>query len=441
MQRWLGWKDAVPLRFIAAEPVTAFYQPGHNWSVAVPRCALSLGIKPSEIRLHNTGIAVRGQGDNPWSVHSAVETALTLRLKDQLFPELQLMLQQSGNRQESIFTLHGADSQENIDTELQAALNPLTGEGKIKLDATIKDLAALSKEILSRLRALKLIGPELDLRTGAFALATTITSKRYDWRSWRQQSQASLTNVSGSVSGYRFEGLSLNAHWLGITHWKTQKPLHLKLANLVPGFTVSNIDLLISLPDATPVARPRLRLDALSAEMFDGRVEIAQPLWWDFSATRNHITLWAHDWQLSELVALQPNADIQATGTLEGKLPLTVDSGRGILSGGYLRALPPGGSIRYRPNAQALALSDNNDELTLALSLLRDFQYQVLGADVQLDKAGNLQLGLSLSGSNPTQYDGQAVNFNINVEQNLDRLLQSLRLSDNVTSQIEKKIH
>ncbi len=53
---------------------------------------------------------------------------------------------------------------------------------------------------------------------------------------------------------------------------------------------------------------------------------------------------------------------------------------------------------------------------------------------------GGGELGLSLAGSNPEQYEGQPINFNINLEQNLDPLLQSLRLSDNLVEQIEEEL-
>ena len=55
------------------------------------------------------------------------------------------------------------------------------------------------------------------------------------------------------------------------------------------------------------------------------------------------------------------------------------------------------------------------------------------GIDANVAKA----LALSLAGSNPALYEGQAIRFNINVEQNLDPLLQSLRIGDNLEQRIE----
>ena len=148
----------------------------------------------------------------------------------------------------------------------------------------------------------------------------------------------------------------------------------------------------------------------------------------------------AKRWQLAQIVALQQSEDIQAQGILEGRLPVTLAAGRITIDKGYLRALPPGGTIRYLANDASRALGGNSRELALALELLSDFRYEVLSSDVELDSDGNLLLGLSLAGHNPGQYEGRAVNFNINLEQNLDPLLQSLRLSGKLTEEIENRV-
>ena len=73
----------------------------------------------------------------------------------------------------------------------------------------------------------------------------------------------------------------------------------------------------------------------------------------------------------------------------------------------------------------------------MALALLRDFRFDQLSSSVDLNESGELTLGLALSGSNPAQYQGREINFNINVQQNIDPLLQSLRMSDTLVKDIE----
>jgi hypothetical protein len=207
------------------------------------------------------------------------------------------------------------------------------------------------------------------------------------------------------------------------------------------GFEVTDTRLRLSLPSATPITQPVVNIEALSADMFGGQVLLPEPHEWDFGAGTNNFTLRAENWRLADLVALQLDQDIQARGTLEGELPVTVTGGRIIIANGYLQALAPGGHIRYIANDASMALASGSPELALALDLLDDFQYKVLSTRVTLDEAGHLLLGLSLEGSNPEQFDGRPINFNINLEQNIDPLLQSLRLSDKLVERLEERIN
>ena len=45
-----------------------------------------------------------------------------------------------------------------------------------------------------------------------------------------------------------------------------------------------------------------------------------------------------------------------------------------------------------------------------------------------------------MAGSNPAHYEGRAIQFNINLEQDIDPLLQSLRLSGKLVEEIERTL-
>jgi len=281
----------------------------------------------------------------------------------------------------------------------------------------------------------------VELSTGTLSLESELASDTFAIDSWRQQSTLSIENLSGSFADYRFGDITLSADWTGIEQWQTPHPVEFSMATLDVGFDVINVRARVALPAPTPPAQPVVRIEQFSAGMFGGRVFLPAARSWDFAAETNQLTLRAEQWLLADMVALQQGQNIQAVGVLEGELPVTVAAGRIIIENGYLRALPPGGIIRYVANEASRALAASSPELGLALDLLSDFQYQVLSSEVELDKEGNLLLGLSLSGKNPTQYEGRPINFNINLEQNLDPLLQSLRLSDKLVEKIEGRLH
>ena len=61
-----------------------------------------------------------------------------------------------------------------------------------------------------------------------------------------------------------------------------------------------------------------------------------------------------------------------------------------------------------------------------------------IGINAQAD--GNTKLGIHLKGQNPSYENGRPIEFNLNVEQNILKLLQSLSMSNRISERLEKKI-
>jgi hypothetical protein len=436
-QRRNDWKETVPLHLETAEPVAITSADNGGWSLQSPSTLLSLGDRDTHLRVEKLNLAAALSDLAAPRAKMKIDALLSPRIDKQALPQLQLAFTQSGTWEQSDFTLHIADATASFRVDLAGALNPTLGSGNYTLHAKIDDLPYFTATASPLLQHFELLETDVAMRSGRIALTSSLASTGFALQEWTQQSQLSAQQLSGIVSGYAFDDLELTAEWSGITRWKTLQPLQISIASVDAGVALQDIKLQVSLPKSTLIAQPKLRIDALSAQVFGGELALPGAQAWDFATASNSATLVASDWQLRELVALQKNADIEAQGALEGQLPITIAGGRAIIDGGYLRALPPGGHIRYRANDDTRALADNNSELALALDLLSDFQYQLLNSEVQLDKAGNLLLALSLEGSNPALYAGQSIRFNINVEQNLDPLLQSLRIGDNLEQRIE----
>jgi Dicarboxylate transport len=411
-----------------------------KWRTKVHNTLLVLGDADTQIRLEALQLdAILAISDQ---LHLGTEFSTTIQtsLRKQQLPQFELTIKQQGKVEQNSFSMEIKDTAESVEMDVAGTLNLETGSGDGRLSVRSLDLPHFSKALITPLGQLELLHPGMEILAGSIELDTTFKRADAERSNWTQQSQLKLHGLSGRVDDYHFEKLALLANWSGVERWKTVQPVEFSLEMLDMGFEVHNIVASITLPKATSITKPSVRLAKFSAGVFGGRLLLPEPALWDFGAPINTLTLRAQQWQLSDLVALQQDEDIQASGMLEGELPVTLDDGRIVIKKGYLRALPPGGSIRYSRNDTSRALGNKSTEVALALDLLSDFQYQVLSSTVDLDKAGNLQLGLSLAGHNPTLYEGRPVNFNINLEQNLDPLLQSLRLSDKLVKKIEKRL-
>ncbi len=440
MQHWLRWKETVPVHWESRAPVKIAAGEASKWYGELHNTLLVLGDADTQIRLEALHLDATLAASEPFQLDTDLSTTIETRLRKQQLPQFELAIKQHGNVEQNNFSMVLVDTAESVKMSVEGTLNLVTNSGDGRLSARSQDLPYFAGAVITPLRQLGLLHSGVEILSGNIKLDTTFKRTNVERSNWTQQSQFALHGLSGKVDEYQFENFELAANWSGIERWKTVQPVELSLEKLDLGFEMHNIVASITLPTATVITKPSVNIEKFSAGMFSGQLFLPKPAIWDFGAPLNTLTLQAQQWQLSDIVALQQDKDIQASGILEGELPVTVDDGRIVIKNGYLRALPPGGSIRYIRNNANRALGETSKELELALDLLSDFQYQVLSSAVELDKEGNLQLGLSLAGHNPNRYEGRPINFNMNLEQNLDPLLQSLRLSGKLVKKIENRL-
>lgn len=144
--------------------------------------------------------------------------------------------------------------------------------------------------------------------------------------------------------------------------------------------------------------------------------------------------------QLSQIAALEPGSGVQASGTLDGLLPIVLTPQGPQIPAGNLFARDPGGVIRYQsPAADALGQSDQS--VGLAMQILENFHYHQLQTGVQYQPDGQLNLALQFQGKNPDFFGGQSTHLNVNLEYNLLDFLESLRVTQDVITSLEEKYH
>ncbi|UTW48452.1 YdbH domain-containing protein [Bacterioplanoides sp. SCSIO 12839] len=172
-------------------------------------------------------------------------------------------------------------------------------------------------------------------------------------------------------------------------------------------------------------------------ELLGGRVRL--PLMkFDTRKDVNAFGIEVDNIQLSELAKLEPNAEVEATGVLDGVLPIVITQAGVQIPGGNLFARDPGGVIRYN-NATSQALKSSDQTVGLAMQLLEDFHYNQLESGVEYQPDGELNLALQFQGNNPEFFGGQATHLNVNLDYNLLDLLESLRISNDLIQKVEEK--
>ena len=152
------------------------------------------------------------------------------------------------------------------------------------------------------------------------------------------------------------------------------------------------------------------------------------------SSTQFQVQLDAVD--LTQVLALEGD-DIQGDGRISGLLPVMIRDDLPSISEGRLASLPPGGTIRLASDFGAMT---GQPGLDFAMRALTDYRFTSLEATVDYDQDGELELGISLKGSNPEVENGRPIHYNLNITENVLVLLQSLRAQRAVTESLERRV-
>lgn len=254
-----------------------------------------------------------------------------------------------------------------------------------------------------------------------------------------------LANVSANIDNrVALEG------WHGFTSLRQQGPtlaVEAQLAGdqLNPGIALTDSLLRLS-AQLVPldVMQPWTGLDYITAQLHEGRTRLLggtvriPEARYDSRKDINAFGIAVDHIELQQVAALEAKAEVQATGVMDGVLPIVIGPQGPEIPAGKLFARAPGGTLSYHNQASA-ALGSSNDTVAMAMTLLQDFQYNELESAIRYQPDGSLNLGLAFAGHNPDFFDGQSTRLNVNLEYNLLDLLHSLRVTDNLVQELEQK--
>jgi len=319
----------------------------------------------------------------------------------------------------------------HIDTNTQHNLRQRQGRSRFRFKPlSFDDSQRLKKLVAPAVAPISLVAGELDL------------SGEARWRAEADEWQttvnidAQLNNLGGAYDEAYFSGANGQLSLQVYPDIESKKKQRLSVAQLDAG--VENKDLVFEF-GLRPSSKGDLPIvDILTAQtqLLQGSVKL-KPTAYDLNQQRQTLQLVLENIDLNELVTLQQLDDVQATGRINGVLPIIINNDQISIDDGQMQALAPGGVLRYQANTDAI---QSNKYAETVVLVLRNFHYDALQADTQYQPDGTLILALQLQGNNPDFEQGRQINLNINLEQNVLKLLESLRLYDGVSDKLDKRV-
>jgi hypothetical protein len=203
--------------------------------------------------------------------------------------------------------------------------------------------------------------------------------------------------------------------------------------------TVENVAVTARIEPGPFTPLPPITVDEATVTLLGGRLR-SHGVRYDVKSETNHFAIDLENFDVGRIVAMERQLGVEASGALDGRLPLSLTPRGVTIAGGRLRARPPGGVVRYIPNEAARAMAASNPSVKLVQEALSNYHYAKLEADVDYSETGDLGLRVAMAGQNPDWNAGQPINLNINLTDNIPMLLRSLRLADDISEQIEKRV-
>lgn len=204
-----------------------------------------------------------------------------------------------------------------------------------------------------------------------------------------------------------------------------------------PGIEINNILARSTTTIKEDFSQALIVIEEVHSDVLGGRINVPL-IRFDTSQDVNSFGIEVEGLELEQLAALESGSGIEASGRLDGLLPIILLPEGPQVPAGSLFARSPGGTVKYR-GASAESLKQSDPSVGLAMQVLNDFRYDRLQTDVTYQPNGELILGLQFQGHNPTFFDGQATHLNLNLEYNLHDLLESLRISNDIVQKLENK--
>jgi hypothetical protein len=198
-------------------------------------------------------------------------------------------------------------------------------------------------------------------------------------------------------------------------------------------FSAKLIDIGVPLADLTATLdieagrSPTYALSDMAFTLFGGRVSLPA-LRLDPNADTVGIRLVIKDMDLALLTKELGISDFSMEGLMSGTLPLgyAPKDETITIANGQLNATTPG-VIRYGQPGTAELRGKGDENFTLALQALENFQFKRLDMTIDKEANGATRLKVALEGSNPEVLDGYPFLINVNLTTNLAEVLLALR--------------
>lgn len=269
---------------------------------------------------------------------------------------------------------------------------------------------------------------------------------RYRW--WKNQKGQDRENLfmnfqikdgAGYYEEVLFSGLDYNDQIEVLPFVTSSAFADLTISDIDVGIPITSTAASILYGKSVKGPLPVLTIKALSTSLLEGKV-LGNDLEIDLNNTEHELTLVVSGLDISEIADMQQIEGLSVTGRLDGYVPVTVtEKGLKIIEGKIV-SQQQGGQIHYRPEGGTLEMEKSALGSEFVFRIIEDLNYDSLNIDVNYQENGELDMKLAIKGKSPKVDENRPVHFNLNLQQNVLKLLEGLRYAEGLSEEIDKNV-
>ncbi len=253
-----------------------------------------------------------------------------------------------------------------------------------------------------------------------------------------QKAQGSfrLQNAAGSYGKTSFTGLLVQQDLELFPKVSSRSPGYLYASEINNGLTLKNLSIRNQLLPSKDSLLPILLLDSIQTELFAGTIR-SRDIYVDLQDQELDCIVQLERMDLREIIMVNKMQGLQISGILDGSIHIQWKDHQLNIPEGELHSRAPGGTINYLPPGGGAGLSSLP---AYAMKALEEFNYDTLIAIPIYKNDGTLTIDIKTEGHSPPLKSSRPVHLNLNTEQNILSLLQSLRYSKTLTDELDQRL-
>ncbi len=247
------------------------------------------------------------------------------------------------------------------------------------------------------------------------------------------KSSITALDIAGKNDSVLFDNISLSSE-LDYLFEKdlitiNQDKQQLKIGNLFVGVPIQALQLDAQINGGEPV------VDHFKARLLGGRIDFD-----DFKLIApSQTVINIAGISLTEVIKYSAYPEIEGKAVIDGMLPFALGEQGVTVKNGLIFARSPGGYIKVPENTVIKAMGKGNPAFYLTMQLLSNFQFDTLQGVIGYTSDGESDLKIKLKGINPDKSGTQPITFNYSHNENILKLLKSLRFNEQLERQIKEK--